>query len=269
MKALKERWLAWWFPDADPRNLALLRIGYALLCLWSILELWPDRFLLDMMPSPNWSLFSLGEPSVLLAAYAVAAAALLVGAFSRVAMLVCWLFVLGLNARNPYLADGSDAVMRVFGLYCLFLPLGSTWSVDSLWRKPPARISGWPLRLFLLNLVALYMKTGLVKLPNPTWLDGTAVFYSLASPTFWRIPMEGLLASPLFQDLTVVLTYGTLVFEIGFFMVLIRRVRPWWLLAGVGLHAGVFLFMNLGLFSPAILWTYLAIVEFPKRPGSR
>ena len=262
---MKQRWLDWWFPEADPRNLALLRMGYALLCLWSILELWPDRVLLDMMPSPRWTVFSLGEPSVMLGLYAVAAVALLLGVFSRVAMLVCWLFVLGINARNPSMVDGSDAVMRVFGLYCLFLPLGATWSVDRLWRTAPRAITGWPLRLFLLNLIALYMKTGLIKLPNPTWQGGTAVFYAMGSPTFWRFPMEGFLESPIFQALTVPLTYGTLVFEIGFFVVLSRRVRPWWLLAGVGLHLGVFSFMNLGLFTPAILWTYLAIVELPKR----
>ena len=278
MHALKrawELWDRWFFAPADDRNGALLRMGFALLCLWQGLELWPDREMLLGHPgliAPEnraawrFSLFAwIDAPGPLLMVWAAAAIALLVGFCSRLSLLICWLFVVSVSLRGGGWTDGSDNVMRIFGLYLLFLDVGRTWSVDALRKPVTGFVSGWPLKLMTLNLILVYVKTGLIKAPNATWQSGTAVFYSLASPTFWRFDMAPILSMEWVHPISVVMTYATLVFEIGFPLILIRWFRHKWLLFGVFLHTGVILFMNLGLFTPAILWTYLAVVELPKR----
>lgn len=274
MSLIREGWLRWWFASPDPRVLALLRIGYGLLGLWTVFVLWPDRHALLGDPGVfpleardyNWtrpSVFALGlDPTPLLLAFVASSAALVAGAFSRVAMLVSWVFVVSVAHRNGLWTDGSDTILRVFGLYMLFLPLGRTWSVDSLWRPGTSPISGWPLRLFQLNVCILYVKTGLIKAVHNNWQSGDAVFYALASPTYWRFPMDGLLRVEAFQHLTTAMTWGTLVFEIGFPLVFLSRLRRPWLLVGLGLHLGIFAFMDLGAFSECILWTYLAFLRF-------
>jgi len=279
--SLTERWDRWWFAEADPRNLALLRIGYGLLCLWTVFVIWPDRQALlgdpGVLPlelrNYGWhrpSLFALVEdPTALLVVFVLAALLLSAGVFSRFSMLICWVFVVSVGHRNGMWTDGSDAVMRVFGAYMLLMPLGQVWSVDSLWRRGVDFVLGWPLRLFQLNLCLVYVKTGLVKAPNPTWADGTAVFYSLASPSYWRFPMEELLTSPVVHWVSTLMSYGTLVIELGFPLVLLRRCRRWVLLAGLGLHLGIFAFMRLGAFSEAILWAYLAFVVLERPPLQR
>jgi hypothetical protein len=284
--SLTERWDRWWFAGRDPRNAALLRIGYGLLCLWQILELWPDRHMLlgrpGLMPvalrDGAWQQVSafawVDDPTPLLVVWGVAALMLAGGVLSRFSMLACWFFIVSVSFRGGAFTDGSDALMRVFGLYMLFLEVGTTWSVDAWWRRrkglPIAEVvSGWPLRLMLLNLCILYVKTGLIKAPNGAWHEGTAVFYALSSPTFWRFDLFGLLQQGWVQTWSVGMTYATLVFEIGFPLVLFRRFRHPWLLFGLALHGGVILFMNLGLFTPAVLWVYLAIVELPGWRASR
>ena len=58
--------------------------------------------------------------------------------------------------------------------------------------------------------------------------------------------------------MTALGTWSTLAFEIGFpVWMLIRRVRPWVLVFGVGLHLGIWALMEISWFSPAMLALYI------------
>jgi hypothetical protein len=68
------------------------------------------------------------------------------------------------------------------------------------------------------------------------------------------------------------LSWGTLVFELGFALVMalpprsafLRRLRLSWLLAGVALHVGILVHTEVGWFSPATLCWYVLFL-----PGER
>ena len=57
-------------------------------------------------------------------------------------------------------------------------------------------------------------------------------------------------------------SWGTLVWEIGFpLLVAVRWFRPWALLAGVGLHLGILLTMEVGWFSQVTLCWYAVFLS--------
>lgn len=275
-------WDRWWFAPLDPRVPALLRAGYGLVGLWVYAPLWPELdtllgaegvWSLEAMRASNpnklsvWALEPLAQGLGLRLSFGVFLASLVglvLGLGSRVCMLLAWVGVVSLCNRAPVWVDGSDAVLRVLGLPLLLLPLGQTLSLDARlgWARPGAWPL-WALRLFQLQVAVIYVKTGVAKALEAPWREGTAVWYAMASPNYWRFPMGEVLASPLFQDLTVLATWATLAFEIGFPLVFVARLRRAMLLAGLGLHLGIFVFMNLGGFSEVILWTYLAFLQLP------
>ena len=286
MSALNRAWQGWqkWcFGAVDPRRLAMLRIGWALLALWCYLPMADD---LDWMLADSgtysnasriedWSmarwnvyanpLWQVTDFSLVQAIF-VAGLGLLVlvlfGVGTRITFPLAWIILLSAANRNPVWSDGSDAILRVFGFYMLFMPMGRAWSVDAWiakakgWTLPAA--PKWPLRLFQIQVCILYVKTGYIKAVQERWQSGEAVWHAMNNQVYWRFQLADVLSLHVMEWFCVAATYGTLVFELGFPLVFLRRARPWVLLGGLGLHLGIWFFLNLGGFSEAILWTYLA-----------
>ena len=214
---------------------------------------------------------SLGEVQLIFGATLACFALVVLGLGSRVVVPLAWLLLLSMINRNGVWTDSSDAMMRVFGFYLILMPTGRAWSVDVWLRKrlgwrpqpPPAH---WSLRLFQLQLCILYVKTGIVNAMDSRWQDGVAIFHTLSEAAAWRFPMEEFLAREWFQTCTIGATWATLVFQAAFFLAFIPRLRRWWLLGGLCLHVGLFVFVEAGGLTMVVLWTYLAFLLFPERP---
>jgi len=286
MQRAWEAWSAWWFSDVDLRNVALLRIGFGLLALWMYVPMWGDLswaladsgvfplaerasaygpHRITLFANPWLQIGDLATIRLLFAGFLGVLVMVVLGVFSRFSVLVAWLFVVSMANRNAVWSDGSDVVLKVFGFYLLFMPTGRVWSVDAIRRGgQPNPASAWALRLFQLQVCILYVKTGLVKFFNSQWQAGDAVFQALSTEYFWRFRMEGVLSSTVVQWICEFMNWATLVFEIGFPLVFFSRFRRPFLLFGVVLHVGVVLQMNLGAFTEAILWTYLAFLLLPE-----
>ncbi len=92
-----------------------------------------------------------------------------------------------------------------------------------------------------------------------TWQDGTAVSYALRIQDLVRVPAPSLLTDP--QVVVAVMTWGALATEAAMaVLVFNRRLRPWVLAAGVGLHVAIDVFLQVGFFSYLMLVAYLAFV---------
>jgi hypothetical protein len=110
------------------------------------------------------------------------------------------------------------------------------------------------------QVAVIYLSSGLSKFAGPLWRDGSAVYYSLSNNVVQRVPVE--VMPPALLDLTVLATYGTLAFELGFpLLVWGRRTRPWVLWSGVMLHLGVWLTLEVGPFSWVMMATYVAFLD--------
>jgi len=119
-------------------------------------------------------------------------------------------------------------------------------------------------RLIQAQICLVYAVTAWEKLKGRQWVDGTALYYALAAPHFQRIPVisDALVQHGLGRMFLALGTWLTLAWELLFLpLVLFRRTRTMALVVGICVHAGIFLLMTVGSFSPASLWAYLALVD--------
>jgi len=171
---------------------------------------------------------------------------------------------------NPVPLSSAQQVLRNM-LFCLvWADCGRVLSLDArLARRRRGRtalgaaalVPVWPLRLLQIQIAAVYLVTGLWKLANVTWRDGTALHYVLENNQFRRFPIE---TFPLDGVLTLA-TYFTLFWELGFaFMLLHPWTRRSALVIGVALHVGMWATLEIGSFSAVMLASYVAFVD-PER----
>jgi len=168
----------------------------------------------DLLATVNrpWS-FSLflmaGEPvqvQALLLLAALAAVALMVGLWTRVAAVACWALLVSVQHRNPIVLNGGDTLFAVYLFWALFLPLNSRWSLDRAFagvRAEPApalpagnRYHAPPGAALVLQVVAVYAFTWLLK-TGDLWKSGDAVSFVMRNVSLireggvWLQPYEG------------------------------------------------------------------------------
>lgn len=260
---------------ADLRSLAVFRIVLALLVLTDLTNrafdfyahytdagIMPRTVLLEEVLS-RWAVsvnLMNGSPlfqALVFVAAAVAALGLLVGYRTRLMTLLVWVLILSIQWRNPLILNSGDVLLRVLLFWGMFLPLGAYWSVDRMLKPEPARLS---MRFISLATVALFLQitfvywfTTILK-SDPVWrTEGTAIYYALGSDQF-ATRIGDLLYQ--FPELLKVMTFATVGLEafgplLLFFPFFTGPVRTAAVLAFMNLHFGIWLTMNVGLFS----WT--------------
>ena len=188
-----------------------------------------DHVLLS--PSAAWALWGVGTLGLvgLLAGGRAARPGLWVWALAYAALVVA----LGLNVRVPE---------RFMVWAVLALSLGPI-DARGLLRRECSPFG----RLYLLVVYgSLYLSTGLMKLlEEPGWRDGHALAYDLVDRFHTGGPLAVFVSAH--PTLTLAASLYTLAFEVGFvFLVVWRRTNAWVLLAGVGMHFGIGLLMDVG-----------------------
>jgi hypothetical protein len=257
----------------------LFRIGLGLLACWQCVGVWlnlhrywahdglvPFRLVQDnafVWMSPfRWA----PESSAVLYAHPVlmtaASLAMLVGVAPRAASLVVAFVHLSLQARNPFILNSGDRLFMILAALATFMPLAHRYSFDAWWRArrglaPRAPATVWGARLVQLQIAYVYAAAFMAKIPQPAWYRGTAIRDVLASPVFAE--------HPTYVDSLPVLwaiSYGTLLFELGFPLAIWwRRFRPWLIATGVAFHAGIDATMIIPIFSSAMITSYLAFLD--------
>jgi hypothetical protein len=275
-------WRQFWFAEIPPHSYALLRILLGVIGVVTIAGAW-DRGFWDVggiMPAEGaWRLGSwlvahgLGHTAgvalrlCLLACYACMAA----GVASTIAVPAAFLAGAGMTWWNWLPFSAAQALHHDLIFCLIFADTGAVWSFDA-WRrsrqsgaKPPVPEVVWPLRLVQCQLALVYLSAALWKLANPEWRSGLALHYVLNGATYRRTPW--FLPAELFGG-TVLLTYFTLFWELTFPVLIWSRLRPVVLWCGVALHVGMWMTMEVGVFSPTILAAYVAFLD-PWRTEAR
>lgn len=203
-----------------------------------------------------------------------------VGYKTRFFTILSFIFTVSVHNRNWLVNNGGDDVLRAILFISMFLPLGRFFSIDSAMRKTPLEnppkdyFSSWTL-VYFLQVFCIYFVSYALK-DHPIWrTDFTAVFFSsrldifAASLGIWIRDFPGLMKfSTLFSIYLEWL--GPLLLIFSFFL-----GRFWWtirlilVVLFIGFHFGIFLTMNIGLFTficmtmwtiflPGPLWDKLA-----------
>ena len=168
--------------------------------------------------------------------------------------------------RNVYVVSGAEDLARLLLIWCLFLPLNRYWSVDAA-LDPQSRERPYPVQPFValrLQIVSLYVFSGLFKLAGARWLDGSAVAMVLTDNMFGATPV-GLFLAGHFPGLLVFVTYATIAFQLALpFLV----YSPWYndltraiaLAAMAAMHASFLFCLNIGAFPFISLATLILLV---------
>ncbi len=273
----------------DARCLALFRMALALLILTDLLlrshfivECYTDDGFLprDLVAAPA-CYFSLqmldGSYAFQLAHFVVAAIGavmLLMGYRTRMATVICWLLTISLHARNEFVLDAGDDLLRSMLFWSLFLPLGARYSIDARGRllQHPRIVLSLATAALLLQFALVYFTAGWFK-SDAAWRDGTAIVYALGQ-TQWILPAGEFLRQ--YPDLLTWLTPCVVWFEIIAPLCLFipwetRRIRmvvipAFWLFQfGLGVTIWLHIFP---LIAAAATIPFLSSVIWPISPGN-
>ena len=198
-----------------------------------------------------------------LAVHALAASSLTVGFCTRTSAAVAFVTLLSLQNRNPIVTYGADDVMRLMTFLLIFSRAGEVLSLDR-WIAGSGSIdaadsSAWALRLMQLQVSIIYMKAFLAKFRGRLWVEGAAAYYAVAVGDFQRRPLPKPLARAAWNRLV---TWMTLAIEFALGpLIWIRELRPAVLLAGVAMHAGMEVFMNLHLFGATMMASLVLFLD--------
>ncbi len=279
--ALGRVWRDIWYEPVAAERLALIRVTTCIALVADILLMqlpwfdalfgaqsfephgYSDRALLR---SWRWTAYFFDVQGSSLLMVFVAWLSLLVlfalGVRTRLVAVAVWLLSMAMLNRHYHLKNFGDSALR-FSLFMLvFTPSHLALSWDA-WRPrrslSPTTQSPWGVRLFQLQLCALYCSTGLSKLIGPlssTWYQGTSLHYALNDFVLARVASP-LLPAPLW--LTLPLTYLVLAWEVLFIpLVIWRPTRAAALTFGVVFHVLTFLLFEIGWFGFYVLTWYCA-----------
>lgn len=217
---------------------------------WSLLRVLP----------PTWG------PPVLLGAWAVAAAGLLVGCRPRLAAVVCWVSAVSFTQANLYLHNGGDQLKLIVLLMLVFLPTDGCWALR---RHPAARsaagpilVQPWPIRLLMVQLAVMYFMNGYYKAMGPQWRDGSVMYFVAHSPSWAHFSPDYL---PLPDWAWRGLAWATVVWELLFpLLVAMPLTRAATLWIGVFFHVGTLVHLEVGLFPMYALCYYVPLLPWER-----
>jgi hypothetical protein len=192
---------------------------------------------------------------------AVCALGLLLGYWTRISVMISWLLLVSLHARNPIVLNGGDSVLRRLLFWSLFLPLGARWSLDARAGRvthTATRVVSVATAGLLVQVVLVYATNAGFKLRAGEWTGGGALADVLWLDSFTTPVGAALSEAPALLSVLEPLWLG-LVLGSPLLLVLTGWHRG--LLAGLfaGGHCWMLATMRLGIFP---LVSLLAIVPF-------
>ena len=208
------------------------------------------RLSMRLLPPTRLSLFQPGMPGVLFRVVflgaCVASLFVVAGYHPRAAAFFLFLAAVSNYRWNVLVAYLDDAIIHIFCLWLVLLPVGHTLTLQDLLAGGPAAAGEWVSatvpglapRAFLANMVLVYLVAGLYKFTSPMWRDGSAMHAALRMPIArapgfwtlrWRLPLRlvnhaSLMMEPLFALIFVLpagsiakwpLVAGALFFHLG------------------------------------------------------
>lgn len=127
-----------------------------------------------------------------------------VGLWSRGAAIATIVLFDTVLLRNPVFWEGTEIVLRLFGVLLACSRCGAAWSVDAMLARrrgaTEVGIPAWPRRLMMVQLALALASAGVLK-RDPAWIEGDAVYWALQSTHYARFDtasgLEGLRSSVL------------------------------------------------------------------------
>jgi hypothetical protein len=215
--------------------------------------------LLRFWPQQDWGIW------LLLCIALSLSLALTLGIFTRIANAGVFIVICALQARNPYILNAADHLIRIMVLYLLFSNAGAALSVDRLLalrrgKAPiePSKAVPWAVWMMRVQIAVIYLEAGISKAHSPLWNGGTALYYIFQNSEIARFGFQRhitLAESAIGSSLTTAI-------EI-LFPLLVWPKQTRYLMLGLGalLHLGIEVLMKIPLLSGAMMTAYVVFLD--------
>jgi hypothetical protein len=292
--SLYDPWRQFWFTPADPTPLAVMRILFGGMLLytqfvWGLnlegfvgADGWQGATLVRTLQSDQfaWSFWWWIPHGLHLTAHLlclVVLALFLLGAYTPVTSVLAYLITISYASRAPMANYGLDQINGLAALYLAIGSCGSRLSIDR-WRlryraareqfarglepvvapvEPSAR-ANLALRLVQVHLCVIYVFACLSKLQGESWWNGTAIWQAVSNLEYQSRDVTWLAWYPWLVNL---LTHVTIAWEMTFWALVWRpTLRPFVLAVGTAIHIGIGAFMGMWTFGLAVIFAYLAFI---------
>jgi len=267
MREAWARWVAFTGREMDARPLALVRILACVAILADLLQVGRLGLVSTLFrPAAAGGLSAVQDDAGVLVAlspawggpiaYGITLVGLglaAVGVWTRPALVIGLLAYAQLGHLYP---PGDRAIDRILRTVLLVLVASGAHRRYAVTGPRVDRAPAWPADTVRLLLVIVYLSAGLAKLQQqPGWLSlvGTPVLYRvMTDPLAAHVdPVSATSWFPLLR----LLGWGTIALELSA-PLLFTRFAPLWAIAGVSMHLGIALTMDLGMFSWGMLALY-------------
>ena len=192
----------WWFEPASIYPIVLIRIclglimlvGYSIWLpyvdhLWGVDSLgwfqWPERRGYIANQYPRTLIITVLVCSVMFTA----------GFLTRINGLILILIHVAFKEANYDQTWGWNFMIHSYLFYVVAADGGARYSVDSYLRQRrdpdrplPTTTLGWPVRMFMIHVCAVYVAASWHRVNSLAWLKGEMVFTALANSLFTRFP---------------------------------------------------------------------------------
>ncbi len=199
--------------------------------------------------------------------YIAALVCLLLGWGTRAACITTFIMQVFLSNTSPATVYGVDSFARVSLFYALWLPLGAAYSIDARMGRGgavnsiAARIG---VRFLQLHLAMMYFASGVEKGMGAQWWNGEAIWRAVMMPELAQYDFSWLASVPW---LPTFVGAATVILEVAYIaLVWNRRTRTPVVLATIGMHLGIALFMGLVSFASLMIVLNVSAFLVPATP---
>jgi len=287
-----------WFA-VDSRSLGLFRIVFGYLCLFDILRRWEfiDIFytqasiIQSSLTSSSYKNFTLlntftasWEVHLFFLFGIVFSFMLMIGYKTKLSQVMCAIIIISIHNRAIMLENAADFFMNCMLIWTVFLPLGISFSIDSLSNtlknnkensidelnnrnfgvNKSQTLYSFAYFCMIYQLATIYFFTGIDK-TGYDWMNGSAVYKMFQLDTFLT-PVGYFLREYITFPISKFFTYSTLGIEyfapvILFFPFYSYILRFLFIIVYSIFHISIRLVIKVGLFSYVLMCCFILLID--------
>jgi Vitamin K-dependent gamma-carboxylase len=182
--------------------------------------------------------------------------------YPRIISILIYLVTINLDNKVYVILDGGNNLIHLFLIYFIFIDPSKKTNQrkDGFFFKLSNAFTNLAFLMCRLQIVMMYLISGLSKVGGALWQNGTALYYTLQVDEYTHPLAKDLVSR--YPLLTVAGSYLTLLYQVVFpWLVWNRKVRPWLLSVGSLIHLQISFVMGLFMFGFAIAVAYLSFAS--------